>query len=72
MIHYENVYNQFSFISGKSQEHLLFYENFRFWIQLRMKQKLETAIKGLNDLCGLIEDVFNTGVVEGFTKEPLS
>jgi hypothetical protein len=37
-----------------------------------MKQKLETAIKGLNDLCGLIEDVFNTGVVEGFTKEPLS
>ena len=40
--------------------------------ETRMKAKLETTIDDLNDASNKIEDLYNAGVVEGFTKQPFS
>lgn len=40
--------------------------------KLRMKTKIEGTIKSLTDSGTSIENKFNTGVVNGFGKEPCS
>lgn len=43
----------------------------RLRIRIRMKTKLESVIKALTDASTTIENLYNSGIVDGFCKEPL-